>query len=52
MTLHPKAAPFPPLIKDVAVAVEAAAGPAVAVAVDVVVCRDPLGLFPKRKLTR
>ena len=40
------------IIKDVAVAVEAAAGPAVAVAVDVVVCRVPSGLFPKRKLTR
>ncbi len=50
MTLHPKAAPFPPSIRGVAVAVEAAAGPAVAV--DVVVTRVPSGLFPKRKLTR
>ena len=50
MTLYPKAAPFPPSIRDVAVAVKAAVEPAVAV--DVVVTRVPAGLFPKRKLTR
>ncbi len=48
--IAPKAAPFPPSIRGVAVAIEAVAGPSVAV--DVVVTRAPAGLFPKRKLTR
>ncbi len=54
MTLSPKAAPFWPLIRDVAVAAEAAAGPAVAVAVavDVVVTRVPAGLFLKKKIDK
>ena len=50
MTLFPKAAPCRPSIRDVAVAAEAAAGPAVAA--DVVVTHVPAGLFPKRKSIR
>ena len=50
MTLFPKATPFWPLIRDVALVAKAAAGPAVAV--DVVVTPVPACLSLKRKLTR
>jgi hypothetical protein len=50
MTLSPKAAPFWPFIRDVAVAAEAAAG--LAVAADVVVTHMPEGMLPKRKSIR
>ena len=50
MTLFPKATPFRPLLRDVEVAVEAAASPAVAV--DVVVTCVLAGLFLKRKFDK